>query len=112
MIIPWKTEVSASLLTFISNLFAQLYSNSIEFGGKNVIIVGDLAQLQQSQRQQSDPNFYKLLEVRLGKVSVHSWNLVTQKASQYMQQQSLDILLTSTHYHIVGFTRNCRLRSN
>ena len=109
MIIPWKTEVSASLLTFISN---QLHSNSIEFGGKNVIIVGDLAQLQQSQRQQSDPNFYKLLEVRLGKVSVHLWNLVTQKASQYMQQQSLDILLTSTHYHIVGFTRNCRLRSN
>ena len=100
MIIPWKTEVSASLLTFISNLFAQLHSNSIEFGGKNVIIVGDLAQLQQSQRQQSDPNFYKLLEVRLGKVSVHLWNLVTQKASQYMQQQSLDILLTSTH--IVG----------
>ena len=37
--------VSAELLDYISNLFANLHNNAIAFGGINVIVVGDLFQL-------------------------------------------------------------------
>jgi len=85
--------VSASLFTFISNLFAFIHNNDLAFGGGiNVIIVGDLAQLPpirgepvfhspvcltQPQRQQSDENFYKILqEIRL-------LMILLQKATSY-----------------------------
>ena len=37
--------VSASLLSFISDLFSSIHKNAEPFGGINVIVVGDLAQL-------------------------------------------------------------------
>ena len=45
IIIDEISMVSASLFTFIANLFAKLHENDVAFGGINVIVVGDLAQL-------------------------------------------------------------------
>src|SRR4051812_46901478 len=45
IIIEEISMVSAELLDFISNTFASLHNNAIAFGGINVIVVGDLAQL-------------------------------------------------------------------
>jgi len=45
LIIDEISMVSDKLLDFISNLFAGLHNNALAFGGINVIVVGDLAQL-------------------------------------------------------------------
>ena len=45
LIIDEISMVSDKLLDFISNLFASLHNNALAFGGINVIVVGDLAQL-------------------------------------------------------------------
>ncbi len=37
--------VSAELLDFVSNMFANLNDNALAFGGVNIIVVDDLAQL-------------------------------------------------------------------
>jgi hypothetical protein len=37
--------VSAALFNFISQLFANIHNNDIAFGGINIMVVGDLAQL-------------------------------------------------------------------
>ena len=37
--------VSAALLNFVSQLFANIHNNDIAFGGINIIVAGDLAQL-------------------------------------------------------------------
>ena len=80
--------VSAPLLSFISDTFAKLNNNHHPFGGINVVLIGDLAQLlpvnapnifyspvwrifhplflTESQRQISDPIFKLLQEIRTG----------------------------------------------
>ena len=45
IIIDEISMVSAELFDFISGIFALLHSNAIAFGGINVIVVGNLAQL-------------------------------------------------------------------
>src|SRR6185437_4860365 len=45
IIIDEISMVSAELFDFISNLFANLHNNAITFGGINIIVVSDLAQL-------------------------------------------------------------------
>jgi tRNA(Met) C34 N-acetyltransferase TmcA len=45
IIIDEVSMVSAELLDFISNIFARIHNNAVPFGGINIIIVGDLAQL-------------------------------------------------------------------
>ncbi|RHZ87537.1 hypothetical protein Glove_33g284 [Diversispora epigaea] len=45
LIIDEISMVSDKLLDFISNLFASLHNNALAFGGINVIVVGDFAQL-------------------------------------------------------------------
>ena len=52
IIIDEVSMVSAELLDFISNLFANLHNNALAFGGINVIVVGDLAQLPPVSGQQ------------------------------------------------------------
>ena len=45
IIIDKISVVSVKLLDFISNTFAKLHNNATPFGGINIIVVGDLAQL-------------------------------------------------------------------
>jgi len=45
IIIDEVSMVSAQLLSFISDTFAKIQENSFAFGGINVVLVGDLAQL-------------------------------------------------------------------
>src|SRR6266542_3917678 len=52
IIIDEVSMVSAELLDFISNLFANLHNNALAFGGINVIVVGNLAQLPPVSGQQ------------------------------------------------------------
>ena len=112
--------VSATLFTYISNLFASIHNNDLAFGGINIIVVGDLAQLPpvrgesvfhspiwrlfyplfltQPRRQQSDENFYQMLqEIRLGNISETTWDRLIQKAAAYKPCFSLESLVTTTH---------------
>ncbi|CAG8682260.1 10346_t:CDS:1, partial [Dentiscutata heterogama] len=91
IIIDEISMVSGQLLTFISELFESLHKNNYPFGGINVILVGDLAQLppisgspvyqsplwklfyplflREPQRQIEDIEFYNLLQkIRLGNI--------------------------------------------
>ena len=97
LIIDEISMVSASLFTFISNLFASIHNSTQAFGGINVIIVGDLAQLppvrgeyvfrssvwhlfypfflNQPHRHQANTHFYQMLEeIRFSNISDETWN--------------------------------------
>lgn len=127
LIIDEISMVSASLFTFLANMFAQIHNISICFGGISVIVVGDLAQLppvratpifhsavwqefyplflHQSQHQQSDLQFFHMLqEIRLGNISQATWSKLLHKAANYQQIQSLDLLYQTTH--IVGHCKS------
>lgn len=116
--------VSAELLDFTSNLFASLHNNALPFGGVNVIVVGDLAQLppitgqpvfratvwalfyplflKSPQRQHNDPIFFQMLqEVRMGNISPRTWRILHQRHSEFTNHSTIDTLLNTTH--IVGF---------
>jgi len=120
LIIDEISMVSASLFTFVSNLFASLHNNALAFGGINVIVVGDLAQLppvhgqyvfhssiwhlfypfflRQPQRHQTNSHFYQMLEeIRFGNISNETWNCLLQKTNDYKPQRSLPSLITTTH---------------
>src|SRR5438128_6546204 len=94
-------------------MFAQIHNISFCFGGISVIVVGDLAQLppvratpifhsavwqefyplflHQSQHQQSDLQFFHMLqEIRLVNISQATWSKLLHKAANYQQIQSLD----------------------
>jgi len=102
ILIDEVSMVSAQLLDFISNTFAQIHHNNIPFGNIPTLLIGDLYQLPpvtgssvfyaatwqvfqplfltQSQRQASDPTFYSLLnEIRVGKISPKSWNTLYER---------------------------------
>jgi len=123
LIIEEVSMVSASLLDFLSNMFARIHNSDIAFGGINVILVGDLAQLppvrgeyvfyssvwhlfyplflHEPQRQYDDQQFYQMLEeIRFGKISDSSWTKITEKAANYDANPTSDWLLTTTH--IIG----------
>ena len=97
--------VLASLLSFISDLFSSIHNNAEPFGGINVIVVGDLAQLppvhgnpvyqspvwkvfyplflRQSRRQEGDLEFYELLEkVRIGNIDELTWSRMQEKSNE------------------------------
>ncbi len=116
--------ISGELLDFISDIFANFHNNAIPFGNINVILIRNLAQLpsitgqpvfravawplfyplflKTPQRQHNDPMFYQILqEVRLGNISIETWNILQQHHSEFLNQPLIDILLNTTH--IVGF---------
>ena len=84
--------VSTKLFSFIFDMFSIIQQKTIAFGGLNVIVIGDLAQLppvtelpvykssewklfyslflRQPQRQIQDKEYYNALqEIQLGKIS-------------------------------------------
>src|ERR1043165_6490936 len=92
IIIEEVSMVTAELLDYISNIFANLHNNTLAFGGINIILVKDLAQLppvtgssvfhasvwklfyplflKTPQCQNSDEEFYHMLEeIRMGILS-------------------------------------------
>ncbi|CAG8623786.1 401_t:CDS:2 [Paraglomus occultum] len=112
--------VSSSLLTFISNTFSRIHNNVFPFGGINVLLVGDLAQLppvngspvykssvwqiffplflRTCHRQQNDMAFYNLLEeIRFGNISEASWNMLEQKHIEYAPISHTPDCPDSTH---------------
>jgi hypothetical protein len=93
LIIDEISMTSKELFSFISDMFSIIQQQTIAFGGLNVIVVGDLAQLppvtglpvykssewklfyplflRQPQRQNQDQAYYNALqEIRLGKISL------------------------------------------
>ena len=116
--------VSAELMDFISNLFLRIHGNALPFGGVNVIVVGDLAQLppvtghpvfrsavwplfyplflRTPQRQHNDTEFFHILEeVRMGNISLETWDTLKRRHSEFILCPVTDTLLNTTH--IVGF---------
>jgi hypothetical protein len=129
LIIEEISMVSATLFNFISNLFARIHNKDIAFGGINVIVVGDLAQLppvrgdavfyssvwqlfyplflRKPQRHREDDEFYQMLEeIRFGTISDQTWAKLMEKSENYNHDQSPDSLLTTTH--IVGYCETSR----
>ncbi|GBB87368.1 hypothetical protein RclHR1_13810001 [Rhizophagus clarus] len=124
IIIDEISMVSATLFSFISDMFSVIQQKTIAFGGINIIVIGDLAQLPpvtglkiykssewklfyplfltKPQRQNQDQEFYNVLqEIRFGKISPRSWDFLYQKAAIFNQQQPLHIALNTTN--IVGY---------
>ena len=125
--------VSNALFSFISDMFSVIQQQTIAFGGLNVIVVGDLAQLppvtglpvykssewklfyplflRQPQRQIQDKEYYNALqEIRLGKISLHTWNLLYQKASIFDHQKPINTALNTTN--IVGYKQTANQINN
>ncbi|CAB4433506.1 unnamed protein product [Rhizophagus irregularis] len=119
LIIEEISMVSAALFNFISNLFARIHNSDIAFGGICVIVVGDLAQLPpvrgefvfyssiwqlfyplflyKSQRHQDDEELYQMLEeIRFNTISDTTWAKLVERSANYDNEQSLDLLLTTT----------------
>lgn len=125
IIIDEISMVQASLLTFISEMFSGIHQIFAPFGGINVILIGDLAQLppinghpvyqspvwkvfypiflRHSHRQQNDPFFYNILQkIRLGNITPSVWRFLQEKANQ-----SLSLEMSSLHTsYIVGFRKS------
>ena len=127
IIVDEISMVPAALLDFMSNTFARIQCNNIPFGNVPTLAVGDLYQLPpvhgsavfhaaswkvfhplfltESQRQASDPTFYALLnEVRTGKISPHTWNILVERYNATSKETNADRILSTTH--LVG-TRAC-----
>jgi PIF1-like helicase len=116
--------VSKQLFEFISNMFATIHNNNLAFGGINVIVVGDLAQLppvtgslvfkssiwklfyplflRQPQRQQNQLEFYNMLQdIRLGNLTEEIWEKLQRKHELFNPNRPIDLLLNTTN--IVGY---------
>ncbi|CAG8725741.1 9760_t:CDS:2, partial [Rhizophagus irregularis] len=129
IIIEEVSMVSAELLDFISNVFANLHNNAIAFGGINVIVVGDLAQLppvsgqqvfraatwslfyplflRTPQRQNNDNTFYQMLEeIRIDNISTETRNILQQRHSEFLVRSAVETSFNTTH--IVGFKENAQ----
>ena len=125
--------VSTKLFSFISDMFSIIQQQTIAFGGLNVIVIGDLAQLppvtglpvykssewklfyplflRQPQRQIQDKEYYNALqEIWLGKISSTTWNLLYQKASIFDHQKPIDTALNITN--IVGYKQTANQINN
>src|SRR6266480_6508588 len=125
--------VSNTLFSYISDLFSVIQQQTIAFGGLNVIVVGDLAQLppvtglpiykssewklfyplflRQPQRQIQDKEYYNALqEIRLGEISLTTWNLLYQKASIFDHQKPINTALNTTN--IVGYKQTANQINN
>ncbi|CAG8731829.1 10017_t:CDS:2, partial [Rhizophagus irregularis] len=132
LIIDEISMVSAALLSFISEMFSVIQQTTIAFGGLNVIIVGDLAQLppvtglpvykssewklfyplflKEPQRQGQDPRYFNALqEIRMDKMTLNTWNFLYQKAAEF-DQKSLHTTLDITN--IVGYKETANRINN
>ncbi|RIA81997.1 hypothetical protein C1645_836058, partial [Glomus cerebriforme] len=101
-------------------MFSVIKQQTLAFGGINIIVLGNLAQLppvtgspiykssewklfyplflRQSQRQNQDKKYFKILqEIRLNNISQTTWNLLYQKAHSFNYQMPLDIILNTTN---------------
>ena len=133
LIIDEISMVSESQFNFISNLFARIHNSDIAFGDISVIVTGDLTQLPpvkgeaifyssvwklfyplflyKSQRQLEDNEFYQMLEeIRFGMISDTTWTKLIERATNYNNNQTLDLLLTTTH--IVGYCETSKQINN
>ena len=133
LIIDEISMVSGALFSFISDMFSIIQQQTIAFGGLNVIVVGDLAQLppvtglpiykssewklfyplflRQPQRQIQDKEYYNALqEIRLGEISLTTWNLLYQKVNAFDHQKPIDTALNITN--IVGFKQTANQINN
>lgn len=133
LIIDEISMVSKALFSFISDMFSVIQQQTIAFGGLNVITVGDLAQLppvtglpvykssewklfyplflRQPQRQIQDKEYYNALqEIRLGKISTTTWNLLYQKLSIFDHQKPINTALNTTN--IVGYKQTANQINN
>ncbi|GES90087.1 Pif1-like helicase domain-containing protein [Rhizophagus clarus] len=129
LIIEEISMVSAELLDFISNMFANLHNNALPFGGLNVIAVDDLAQLPPinghlvfraavwplfyplflttPHRQHNDPELYSMLEeICLSNIIPETWMKLQNRHSEFLVHTLPDVLLNTTH--IVGFRENAQ----
>src|SRR5205823_4914157 len=112
LIIEEISMVSATLFSFISDMFSIIQQQTIAFGGLNVIVVGDLAQLppvtgspvykssewklfyplflREPQRQNQDIQYYNALqEIKFGEISTTTWTLLYEKANNFNSHKSL-----------------------
>jgi hypothetical protein len=133
LIIEEISMVSNTLFSYISDLFSVIQQQTIAFGGLNVIVVGDLAQLppvtglpvykssewklfyplflSQPQRQIKDKKYYDALqEIRLGEISSTTWNLLYQKANTFDHQKPINTALNTTN--IVGYKQTANQINN
>jgi ATP-dependent exoDNAse (exonuclease V) alpha subunit len=126
LIIEEISMVSSTLFTYISQMFSYIHHNNHPFGGISVIVLGDLAQLppvgnlsvykssvwkifyplflREPQRQNQDPDYYKLLQnIRFGNIDSFTWNMLQNKFNQTIASvdSSLEKVLNTTH--IVGY---------
>ena len=132
IIIDEVSMVSDRLFSFISEMFSIIKQVTIAFGGINVIVAGDLAQLppvtglpvyklsewklfyplflKEPQRQSHDKEYYNILqEIRMGNISLNTWNLLYQKAA-IPNEQSLNAILNTTN--IVGYKKTASKINN
>ncbi|CAG8687256.1 20476_t:CDS:1 [Cetraspora pellucida] len=130
LIIDKASMISDQLLTYISELFEFLHKNNNPFGGINIILVGDLAQLppvsgssiyqsliwklfyslflREPQRQNQDIEFFNLLQkICIGKIDNETWHLLTQKKNNTLQSSELNTTLNTIY--IVGYRENADL---
>ncbi|GBB98753.1 hypothetical protein RclHR1_33040002 [Rhizophagus clarus] len=114
IIIKKISMVSFQLFTFISKIFCKLYSNSLEFGGIPVFVIGDLTQippvkgdpvfysplwkiffplfLRKSCRQQDNDEFFQILQkVRIGEQTIQAIKL---KVEMYQEQNNTTLNTT------------------
>ncbi len=118
--------VSSKLFEFVSSIFSRLHNDPRPFGGINVIVVGDLAQLSPvsgqpvyksnlwhrfyplflttPHRQDQDPMFYNLLQhIRMGNITDEVWEKLQQKHSECLINQNNVPIASLNTTHIVGF---------
>jgi Cdc6-like AAA superfamily ATPase len=121
IIIDEISMVSDTLFAFLSDMFGRIHNNHLPFGGINVLVVGDLAQLPPikdnqvfhspvwrlfyplflttSHRQGDDQTFFNMLQkVRVGDIDDHTWHLLQMKYISD-QTQRHDVFTTT---HITG----------
>jgi Cdc6-like AAA superfamily ATPase len=124
IIIEEVSMVSSQLFDFISDMFSAIHDNNLAFGGINVVVVGDLAQLppvtgsqvfkssiwklfyplflRQPHRQQDQSEFYEMLQnIRLGNLTDEIWEKLQRKHDEFNPDRPIDILLNTTN--IVGY---------
>jgi hypothetical protein len=133
IIIDEISMVSSTLLSFISDMFAKIHQNSTAFGGINVIVIGDLAQLppvkgppvykasvwklfkplflKEPKRHKENSEFYKMLqEIRFGKISNYTWNKLKEKNLEFNFKKPIEKVLNITN--IVGFKKTAERINN
>ncbi len=124
LIIDKISMTSSQLLEFISNMFAMIHNNTLAFGGINVIVAGDLAQLSpvtgssvfkssvwklfyplflhKSHRQQEQSEFYDMLQnICMGNITDETWDKLQRKHESFDPNKPIDLLLNTTN--IVGY---------